>query len=163
MAIFSGKIVTAHYIDTEYSMIELIYEGADGNLHSHALRSDPNNPEFQALLADGWDEEKLFEGTAEYKRRSSAAHNIEVNRAARLLIKEMYGYSEDEEELEPVDQNFSWDYFFDEMNNNKDEIFRFKIWAFESEKMKNVDQETKKKLRKAANILEAIKIYEAIS
>lgn len=170
MALFSGKIITAHYIDTEYSMIELMYEGEDGNLYSHALRVDPSNPEYQALLDDGWDEDKLSDGTAEYKRRSMAAFNREVLQAAQILIREKYGYAEDDGDgsvdADLIDPSFSWDTVFDKidtMNHNKEEIFKFKIWAFESKKMKNASQEVKKELRKATTLIDSLKIYISVA
>lgn len=163
MAIFSGKIITAHYIDPEYSVVELTYTGEDGNVYAHALKADPDNLEWQALLEEGWDQDKLLNGTADYKRASSASFNREVNFAARLLIEEKFGYTEDDSEVADINKQFSWDNFFKDMNNNKDEIFKFKIWAFESKKMQDVSAELKRDLRKATSLIEAIKIYDSIS
>lgn len=166
MAIFSGKINTAHYIDLEYTLVEILYTGDDGNVYSHALRADPDNKEWKELLAEGWDEDKLANGTAEYKRRSLGAFNREVLKAAQILIREKYGYADEEgdenTDAELIDPTFSWDNVFDKidtMNHNKEEIFKFKIWAFESKKMKKASQEVKKELRKATTLVDSLKIY----
>lgn len=163
MAEFSGKVVSATFVDPEYSIIKVRYEDNDGNLTVYNLAANPDSQDYKDLLAEGWDTEKIIEETAEEKRAQSAAFNREINYAARLLIEEKFGYTEDEsEETSEVNQKFSWDHFFDTMNFNKDEIFKFKIWAFESKKMEGASAEVKRDLRKAATLLEAIKIYEAI-
>ena len=158
MADFSGKIVDAHYMSQDYSVIRVRYE-EDGKLYVYNLNHDPDHQDWKDLVAEGWDDEKLAESTKEYKRASAAAHNYEVNQAAKLLLKEKFGY---EEQSEKKNTEFSWDRFFDKMNTNKDEIFKFKIWAFESERMKDATAQMKKDLRKTKTIAEAIAVYESV-
>lgn len=162
MSLFNGKILEARYMDTEYSVVEVLYEDDDGKVYSYALRPDSENQEWKDLVADGWDQDKLIEKTVEYKRAASAAHNLQVNAAAKLLLKEKFGYTQDGEDDTRPNSNFSWDHFFDVMNTDKDEIFKFKIWAFESERMKDATAETKTNLRKAATFIDAIKVYESV-
>lgn len=183
MAIFSGKILTAHYIDPEYSIVELTYTGEDGGVYAHALRVDPNNPEWQALLEDGWDQDKLAEGTAEYKRQSSFDFNTQVNSAAKDMVKEMLAQETErlsklEEKalhklnrlnnleynarkvVDLADQNI-YEHIISH-NEDKDELFKFKLWALELEAVKNSDKEIKSKIRKVAKITEGIVLIHNI-
>jgi hypothetical protein len=107
MALFSGKIIDARYIDLEYSLVELTYTGDDGNVYAHALRVDENNQEWLDLLAEGWDQERLLDGTAEYKRQASADFNGQVNELARKLAKEMIGMKELEEQKTALESKIS--------------------------------------------------------
>ena len=160
MAEFSGKIVSAQFIDEEYSIIKVVYDN-EGTLTVYNLDVNPDHPDYKDLVSEGWDLEKIIEETAEIKRAQSAAFNEQVNYAAKLLLRERFGYSDEEGSGEKTTE-FSWDYFFDTMNTDKDEIFKFKIWAFESEKMKEASAELKRDLRKAQTFIDAIKIYEQL-
>jgi hypothetical protein len=159
MAEFSGKVVSAEFIDAEYTLIKVRYE-ENGVLNVYQLFANPDHPDYQALLEEGWDADKIVEETAASKRAQSAAWNTEVNNAAKILLKEKFGYDQEGEDSE--NKLFSWEYFFEVMNNNTDKIFEFKIWGFESEKMKNATEETKTNFRKAKTFVEAIKIYETV-
>lgn len=185
MAIFSGKILTAHYIDPEYSIVELTYTGEDGGVHAHALRVDPENPEWQALLADGWDQERLLDGTVEYKRQASADFNSQVNEVARKLAKEMIGMKELEQQkadleskistqektLLSLDQNIKiktnqvnsgiYDHLVG-INEDKEELFKFKLWALEQEAVQKSDKDIKSKIRKCTNIIEGLSIVNEL-
>lgn len=185
MAIFSGKIITAHYINPEYSVVELTYTGDDGNVYAHALSVDSQNPEWQALLEDGWDQERLIEGTAEYKRQSAADFNNQVNNAARELAKEMLGMRVLQEEKDrlalevdkkektligldkevKVKSNQIDSVYFDrlfEINENKEELFKFKLWALELDVVKTADKEVKSSIRKATRISQGIAIIDSL-
>jgi hypothetical protein len=173
MALFSGKIIEAHYIDHEYSIVEILYAGDDGNVYSHALRADPNNQEWKDLIADGWDQDKLAEGTAEYKRQTSASFNIEVNAAAKLIvneilvserkaiIKKVQNLTEKEKSLENLDRSTRnktqdmlsevWSHVL-EQNTDKDMLFQFKLWVLEQDFIKNATKEEKSAVRKAMKI-----------
>lgn len=191
MAIFSGKILTAHYINPEYSIVELTYTGEDGGVYAHALRVDPDNPEWQALLEDGWDQERLIEGTAEYKRISSMNFNIEVNNAAKTLAKSMADeiatamakkmVKEKYEQLEvkatlaaAKETNISLDapsvykvqneelesIIFN--NENKDIIFKFKLWILEQDFVKGCTKEQKSEIRKASRLTELFALIDKL-
>jgi hypothetical protein len=83
-------------------LVELTYTGDDGNIYAHALRVDPHNQEWLDLLAEGWDQSRLLDGTAEYKRQASADFNSQVNAAARQLAEEMLGMNLIREEKEKL-------------------------------------------------------------
>ena len=91
MAIFSGKIVECYYISEDYSNIEIVFDGGDGKYYKHILEADPNSPDFKDLQADGWDDQKILEGTAEYKRSHASAFNKAVQMRASELAREMIG------------------------------------------------------------------------
>lgn len=183
MAIFSGKIITAHYINPEYSVVELTYTGDDGNVYAHALTVSEDNPEWKALLEDGWDHDKLAEGTAEYKRQSSFDFNTQVNSAAKEMVKEML--AQETERLSKLEEkalnklnklnNLEHDariaadvanqdiynYILNH-NEDKDELFKFKLWALELETIKNSDKETKSKIRKVTKITEGMSLLHTV-
>lgn len=185
MALFSGKIIEAHYIDNEYTLVEVLYEDDNGNLCSHALRSDPNNQDWKDLIADGWDQEKLLDGTAEYKRQHSAAFNTEVNAVAKALAQEMVGMKVIQEEkeklLSEVDKTKKtlldldrtakirtkavdgelYDYLLNE-NSNKEELFKCKLWALELELVKDASKNVKSSIRKATRITQVMGIVDKL-
>lgn len=185
MALFSGKILTAHYADLDYSVVELTYTADDGKVYAHALTVDPNNQEWLDLLAEGWDEERLLDGTAEYKRQASADFNNQVNEMARKLAKEMIGMKELEEQkaaleskisnqektLLSLDQNIKirtnqansgvYDHLIS-INEDKEELFKFKLWALEQEVVQKSDKEVKSKIRKCTNIIEGLSIVNEL-
>ena len=170
MAIFSEKIIEAHYIDLEYSLIEIIYEGEDGKLYSHALKVDPDNKDYQDLLADGWDLDKLVDDTAEYKRRTSAYFNTEVNAAAKMLVYEILANEKENlakakkaldekgKNLENLDRNTRlkvqdmiaevWAHIH-QNNKDKDMLFKIKLWVLEQDFMQSASKEEKYAIRKA--------------
>jgi uncharacterized protein YdhG (YjbR/CyaY superfamily) len=159
MAEFSGKIVSAQYIDPEYSIIKVLYDD-NGRLTVYNLDVNPDHPDFQALEAEGWTSDKIIDETAEVKKAQSMAFNIEIESAAKKLLEEKFG-----ENINNPDSNaetrISWE-DFPTLNEDKDEIFRFKIWAFESEAMKGASPEVKKSLRKATTLAKAIAIYDTL-
>jgi hypothetical protein len=179
MALFSGKIIEAHYIDTEYSIVEVLYTGDDGNLYSHALRVDPHNQEWLDLLAEGWNLDKLADGTAEYKRASSASFNSSVNSLAKELVKELL--TKESETLSKLEEKAlnklnrlneleyesrkseiasttdAYEHILSK-NEDKDELFKFKLWALEQEIVKNADKDVKSSIRKVTKITEGFSI-----
>lgn len=179
MALFSGKIIEAHYIDPEYSVVEVLYEGDDGKLYSHALRVDPNNQEWLDLLAEGWNHDKLADGTAEYKRVSSADFNRSVHDLAKAMVKELLASETEKLSMleekaliklnklnnleyearkeEDLSQQDVYAYILDR-NEDKDELFKFKLWALELDMVKNTDKETKAMIRKSQSILEGFSL-----
>lgn len=173
MAEFSGKIIEVHYMDTEYSIVEVLYEGDDGKVYSHALRANSENKDYQDLLAEGWDTDKIIEETVASKRAQSAAWNLQVNAAAKTLVDELLAKKSDtqsdfdvlslakvsnlnEQEYEKrkeAELNGTDIYnFIVDKNANKDELFKFKMWALELDFVKNKDKETKAALRKVQTI-----------
>lgn len=203
MASFSGKIKNAYYFDEDFKIIEIITAEEDGTHGSHILEVNSEHPDYKEFLAEGWDEEKLIETTAEYKRSQAQAFGswvgAMVNTQAQALAEEMMGIRhlmdqkkalEDqasslkkdtdklgalkkyrEKTLLSLDQNvkvktnkvdtdlFDWIY-----NNNEtaEELFKFKIWALEQDKVKKADKKTKSAIRKSKRITSAIAIFDSL-
>ena len=191
MAEFSGKVVDAQFIDNEHSIIKVLYD-QDGSLHVYNLDVNPDHPDYKELMSEGWDLEKIAESTAEYKKAESAAFNIEVNTAARALAQEMLGMkvlqderdrlaaekeklgeqvSSKEETLIGLDKevkiktNQVDSAYFEhlwEINENKEELFKFKLWALELDEIKNGDKSVKSAIRKASRISQGMAILDNI-
>lgn len=158
MALFSGKIIDAHYTDPEYSVVEVLYEGDDGKLYSHALIANSENQDWIDLIADGWDQDKLIDGTAEYKRSMSASFNTQVSDLASKMVSEMVGLK-----TNPVQTGNEIFNFVLNLNKDKEELFKFKIWALELDEMKLASKEQKSEIRKAKSIIEGFWILNSIN
>lgn len=161
MALFSGNIETAYYINEDYSLIEIVYTDENGDLTNHMIEADTGHPDYKDLVAEGYDEEKLFIETAEHKRKYSRAFNMQVHDAAKVLLEEKFGFKDDSVAPEEKEDSFTWTQFFTTMNEDKSELFKFKIWAFESERMKDATSDQKKTLRKAKTLIDAINVYDS--
>ena len=191
MAEFSGKVVDAQFVDEQHSIIKVLYD-QDGSLYVYNLDVNPDHPDYKELMSEGWDLEKIAESTAEYKKAESAAFNIEVNEAARALAQEMLGMkvlqderdrlaaekeklgeqvSSKEETLIGLDKevkiktNQVDSAYFEhlwEMNENKEELFKFKLWALELDAVKDAGKEIKSSIRKATRISQGLAIVDAL-
>ncbi len=189
MAEFSGKVVDAQFVDEQHSIIKVLYD-QDGSLYVYNLDVNPDHPDYKELMSEGWDLEKIAESTAEYKKAESAAFNIEVNQAARAIAQEMLGMkvlqderdrlaaekenlgaqvSSKEETLIGLDKevkiktNQVDSAYFEhllEMNENKEELFKAKLWALELEVVKSADKDIKSSIRKATRITQVLGIID---
>ena len=207
MALFSNKIIDVRYMNAEYSIVEILYTDDDGLVYSYGLEVDEDSADWKDLEAEGWSGEKLIQGTAEYKRQSSAAFNSEVNAVARKLAEEMVGMSEiltakeqlllEKEQLTKkvetldntvqvldnkvlnldntvlnLDQNIKtktnqqdstiFSYLL-KANVDKDELFKFKLWALELDVVKSSSKEVKSSIRKCTNIIKGLNIVNDLS
>jgi hypothetical protein len=191
MAEFDGKVVDAQFVDEEHSIIKVLYE-QDELIMVYNLDVNPDHPDYKQLMSEGWDLEKIAESTAEYKKAESAAFNIEVNEAARALAQEMLGMkvlqderdrlaaekeklgeqvNSKEEVLIGLDKevkiktNQVDSAYFEhlwEMNENKEELFKFKLWALELDAVKDAGKEIKSSIRKATRISQGLAIIDAL-
>jgi hypothetical protein len=191
MAEFDGKVVDAQFVDEEHSIIKVLYE-QDELIMVYNLDVNPDHPDYKQLMSEGWDLEKIAESTAEYKKAESAAFNIEVNEAARALAQEMLGMkvlqderdrlaaekeklgeqvNSKEEVLIGLDKevkiktNQVDSAYFEhlwEMNENKEQLFKFKLWALELDAVKDAGKEIKSSIRKATRISQGLAIIDAL-
>ena len=191
MAEFSGKVVDAQFVDAEHSIIKVLYE-QDELIMVYNLDVNPDHPDYKELMSEGWNLEKIAESTAEYKKAESAAFNIEINEAARALAQEMLGMKvlQDERdrlaaEKEKLGEQVNskekvligldkevkiktnkvdhtlYDFIL-ENNDNKEELFKFKLWALEQEEVKAADKKVKSSIRKSTRITEAMAIVNTL-
>ena len=91
MAIFSGRVVDAYYINPQYDMIEILFKNhADESIvNSHIISIHEDKVDLEALFEEGYDTEKLLDATAEMKRRSSFNYNTAIVNTAKKMADEM--------------------------------------------------------------------------
>lgn len=189
MAEFSGKIVSAFYANEAHDIIKVRWDD-NGTLNVYHLPVDKKNQDFQDLVAEGWDAEKLLEEMAEELRGQSQAFNSVIQEQAKALAKEMLGMNVLEEEKKRLEEektqldskvnekeqiligldkevkvktNAVDTAFFQslwEINENKEELFKFKLWALELDAVKNADKSVKSAIRKANRISQGMAILD---
>ena len=185
MAEFSGRIISAEYMNTDYSLIKVRYNDNGINAIYH-LEVDQNNADFQALEADGWDAEKIIDATAESKRVQSNAWNLEVNAAAKMLVDEILASEKDmlasqkdmlasekymlantKKDLADLSRSTRlsvqdmlaevWTHILDK-NTDKDMLFKFKLWTLEQDFVKEISKEQKSAIRKSTRVTQLFSI-----
>ena len=191
MAEFSGKIVSAFYANEAHDLVKIRWDD-NGTLNVYHLPVDENNADFQALQEEGWNAEKLLDEMAEELRGQSQAFNTIIQEQAKALAKEMLGMNvlkEEKKRLEEeraqldskvnekeqvligldkevkVKTNAVDTAFFQslwEINENKEELFKFKLWALELEAVKNAGKDIKTSIRKATRISQGLAIVDAL-
>lgn len=189
MAEFSGKIVSAFYANEAHDIIKVRWDD-NGTLNVYHLPVDKKNQDFQDLVAEGWDAEKLLDEMAEELRGQSQAFNSVIQEQAKALAKEMLGMNVLEEEKKRLEEektqldskvnekeqiligldkevkvktNAVDTAFFQslwEINENKEELFKFKLWALELDAVKNADKSVKSSIRKANRISQGMAILD---
>jgi hypothetical protein len=178
MAEFSGKIVSAFYANEEYDMIKIRWDD-NGTLNVYHIPVDENNTDYQELVEEGWDSERLIEETAEELRGQSNAFNARVNDVAQELAKEMLGLDKlqaqkielerkiidlDKDEKEKAAKTLQTEIYSYVMNNNedKDELFKCKLWALETPEISKASKEIKTSIRKATKVLDILNIIDGL-
>lgn len=192
MAEFSGNVVEAYYVNEDYSLIEIIYTDPNDERIKYITEADENSADYKALLAEGYDLEKLLDQTSEYKRLHAREFGELVNSQAQALAEEMLGMRflmERKEALEKqtaeLDQQteektsklLSLDQdvkvktnkvdhalydFIRDNNESKEELFKFKLWALEQDTVKKADKSVKSSIRKSTRITSAMAIYDSL-
>jgi small-conductance mechanosensitive channel len=189
MAEFSGKIVSAFYANEAHDVVKVRWDD-NGTLNVYHVLVDENNADFKALEAEGWNAEKLLDEMAEELRGQSQAFNSLIQEQAKALAKEMLGMNVLEEEKKRLEEektqldskvnekeqiligldkevkvktNAVDTAFFQslwEINENKEELFKFKLWALELDAVKNADKTVKSAIRKANRISQGMAILD---
>ena len=191
MAEFSNSIITAHFMNEEYTLVEVVYKNHEGENISYVVEVG-DNADYNALVAEGWDEEKITDETASFKREHARAFGEMVNAQAQTLAEEMLGMRflmERKEALEKqtaeldqqteektnkllsLDQDVKvktnkvdhalYDFIRDN-NESKEELFKFKLWALEQDVVKEADKSVKSSIRKSGRITTAMAIYDSL-
>jgi hypothetical protein len=187
MAVFSGKVIEAHYINEDYNTIEIVFQDSDTKV-AHVIENNPDSADYKALIEEGWDEEAILDDTVEFKRRYSREFNSRVNMRAREILgieelekekarvlKDLHTKRADLEktkhDLTTLDQAFkiktnkadgvAFEYIFDN-NTNKEAVFKFKLWSLEQDIIKKAPKEIKSKIRRSTKITEAISIINTV-
>lgn len=187
MAVFSGKVIEAHYINEDYNTIEIVFQDGDTKV-AHVIENNPDSADYKALIEEGWDEEAILDDTVEFKRRYSREFNSRVNMRAREILgieelekekarvlKDLHTKRADlektKDDLTTLDQAFkiktnkvdsvAFEYIFDN-NTNKEAVFKFKLWSLEQDIIKKAPKEIKSKIRRSTKITEAISIINTV-
>lgn len=160
--IYSGKIKTAYYTNSEFTIICVEWNDGKKNRKYH-IENNPDTPEYKALVADGWNEQKIIEGTVNYRKFhhgnfAKIVHKEVEQRVSEIMKTDNVQVSYDERS---IDHSTIWDQVT-AANENKDDVFAFKIWAFEIEAVKGASPEDKRELRKATTLLDSISTYNKI-
>lgn len=192
MAHFANKIKTVYYEDSSYSTVCIEYEDDLGQLRRHSIPADPTNTDYKFLVeVEGFTEEDLAAATEKYKKNSSKAMNLVIQKAAMELAEEAIEkrvaarVKELDDRLQLADKevmkaeqkhlaadqtlksakisvdNKLWDTLLD-ANENKDEIFKFKLWALEQEKAQGASAEQKKEFRKQNTLFDCIAYFSKL-
>ena len=169
-AIFSNNIITAYYFNQDYTTIEILYKIKD-EIHNYIIEADPDNPDYKALVAEGWDVDKLAKSTEQYKREQSADFNTAIQNSVNTILEQSKNTIKqewlDEQAKKPdvLDIRSSNPYLSGDMfdlilegNTDKDMIFKFKLWALELDNIKKSTKAIKSKIRKAQSLFEGISI-----
>lgn len=169
-AIFAGRIQTAYFINGQFDTIRVEWIDDENNRRGHICPNSDADPDFQALKAEGWDIQKIHDGTAEIRRSDAVQFNAVVNDEVNQRVDEIMRrynisnykqyYSENNEWTDGevvTDHTRIWDNLAT-INDNKDDVFAFKMWALDSEWAKNATQDQKKALRRSQTILEGLSV-----
>ena len=154
-AIFSNSIISAYYFDEDYATIEVLYEISD-EIHNYIVEVNPDNVDYQALLAEGWDTDKLAKSTEQYKREQS----FEFNNAIQTSVDTILEQSKMSVDSVKGSIDISSDMFdiILQKNTDKDMLFKFKLWALELDNIKSSTKTIKNKIRKSKSIIEGMAI-----
>mgnify|MGYP006436387213 FL=1 len=88
MAIFTGKVYDAFYINKEYTTIQVqVNDEERGIIYNHFVEADPNDGEYQALVKEGFDVDTLITRTIEYKKQAGRKLADMVENRARELLE----------------------------------------------------------------------------
>ena len=188
MAEFSGAVDAAYYMDENYSLIEVVYTNPNNEKVNYMVEVG-DNADYNALVSEGCDPEKLVETTSEFKRESAREFCELVNAQAQALAEEMLGMrflmerkeilekqtaeldqqtQEKENQLLSLDQDVKVKTnkvdnavydFIRDNNESKEELFKFKLWALEQDVVKKSDKSIKSSIRKSTRITSAMAIY----
>lgn len=153
MAIFSGKIISAKFIDDTDSVIEILYNDND-NIISYVLNVDYENEDFKSLL-DEYTLEKIELETKEIRKKEIDIFNSLVEARANLILKSSNN-----------EGKFTFNDFFSFIQDNEedtDSIFEFKVAILEDKQVSEIKDKTiKAKIRKCKNFYELLSIYGEI-
>lgn len=184
MADFSGRIVSAQYANTARTIIKVLYE-EDEKLFPYSFPNDENNPDYKALMEEGWDHEKIEDETAERLRGEKRAYDEQINAAARHFAREMLGMQDMQDQKAALEKEVSDRQttllsldkdlkikknevdteFFKILwrdNESKEELFKFKLWALELDVVKEADKDIKSKIRKSERITEGLGLIDSL-
>ena len=156
MAIPGHDFLTAHFCNNERTTVESYWVTPDGlQTRVEYIEAKEGDPNWENLLTH-IDIDALHEATYKQIRAQNEAFKEDV-----IKIAKERGLIHDLTNLNEVDtMNLIVQFIFGEFNAEKDKekLFMFKLKLFEVPKIKaSKNREVKAKMRKAENLLDAIK------
>lgn len=151
MAIFSKKIVSAKFINSDNTVIEVLYTEGD-NIIPFILEVDYSNNDFKDLI-DEYTLEQIETNTKEIREQQKKVFEEIIEARVKQRTK-------DAVEGEKVLLSSDIFTFLDEKANDPDFIFDFKVAMLDSELISNLDdKKLKVKIRKSKSLFELLSIY----
>jgi len=183
------NVVTAHYCDEAYENIEVVYNIGE-ETHVYVIQADPKDNDYKALVKAGWDTEEIAAGTERSKREQSQDFNLMIQGQVEHLLEEAKAELKQQllqiesdivigqrnvqrNKLEIIEgkQNLKGmalsvdSILFDNLlsnNEDKDNLFKFKLWALELEFVKSGTKANKSRVRKAKSVFEGMGIINEL-
>lgn len=150
MAIFSKKIVGAKFINSDNTVIEVLYAEGD-NIIPFILEVDYSNNDFKDLI-DEYPLEQIETNTKEIREQQKKVFEEIIEARVNQIVKN--------NENEKVFTSSDIFKFLDEKSSDPDFIFDFKIAMLDSELISNSeDKKLKVKIRKSKSLFELLSIY----
>lgn len=150
MAIFSKKIVSAKFMNSDNTVIEVLYTEGD-DIIPFVLEVDYSNNDFKDLI-DEYSLEQIEKNTKEIRARQKKAFDEIIETRIKQKIENS--------EVEKVITSSDIFKFLDEKAYDADFIFDLKIAMLDSELITNLDdKEIKVKMRKSKSLYELISLY----
>ena len=166
--IFAGRVQDARFTNEQNDTIEITYE-KDGVVHPYYISVDPVHPAYKALMAEGWDIEKIQKATIDFNRAQSRNFNNVIDGQITEYKKELRKEFQKEldrrvGELREAEVTKS-QLFKTVIDNNTDEevIFKVKLAIFDLPEIKSLkDRAGKMRLRKAKTLIQTLAIFEEL-
>tara|TARA_Y100000992_G_scaffold230304_1_gene161542 strand:- start:1991 stop:2485 length:495 start_codon:yes stop_codon:yes gene_type:complete len=156
MALPGHEFLTAHFSDNERTNVEVYWVTPDGlETRVENIEAKAGDPNWEDLLTH-ISLEKLHEATYKHMQDNDMAFKEDV-----IKIAKERGLIHDLSNLNDVEtMKLIVEFIFGPFDPEKDKekLFMFKLKLFEVDKIKkSTDREMKAKLRKAENLMDAIK------
>jgi len=163
------KIQKAYYTNEECDTVCIEWMNDEEAIEVFHTSADDSNSYYISLQNAGWDHDRLAVDTAEFRRAGSAKFSRIVNAAVNERVDEIMkkyniaNYSqylknnESGEHEGGVNHEKMWDTLLS-INESKEDIFAFKMWAMQSKLAEKATQDQKKALRRSSSILEGLSV-----
>lgn len=152
MAIFSGKIIEAYYVNSDNTAVEVIYKDGKRAIN-HYIAVDMGHPDFKDLLEE-YSLAKLADSTIAKNKETMA----QLNRVVQAKVKQRL----DDKPMQDFDSIMEFVINYDPKKHAED-LFSLKLKIFEKDIVKDSnDNDSKTKIRQAKTPLEVLLAYKDI-
>ena len=155
MADFSGNIIDVYWFDQEKTIVNVEWRGEDEKIRRFFVTVDEEDVNWQDLLAEGWDEDKIELSTKEFRKRARKAFEKEC-----MLIAEREGL------IDATDINFKKVFQFLSLKEDQiepEKLFKFKIEAFDNQLVVDTENtDVKRQIRQAKTFREVVELVQSL-